>query len=431
MRGGRGRIGFGSRPSQAVALDALQTVLAGLAADTWSGNIATNQQSSCNEVALGAAGFGSYYAAPGEPDVSCTTNIPFGYSSGDYAPSAKKYFFTGGGHNNWVGSEVSAFDMATLTWARKDESAKVAQFPAGDVPFESAVTTEIWYAHRNPSGRFAPIASHMYAGMAYMPHNEKFYVEGGAPYKSGVGSVGGSTWIDVSTGHWDETGAFAASLGGGKVNCVSLYIATCKMVGDYSTFTPTGVTFHGVLRFTEYRDLWLVNVDSLTNAASFPVFSAFGKNGCVGTLITDPADNRFLAYIGDSDTSGKYYICHRVNAYRGTSGTSSSPVYGDYGNSTPAGVGAGRWIYMGDYIPGCTKIAVFDAPAGLYGLDIANIGSTGPTWSSQLASAPIADFGSGESCWKRFFYMPTYDAFGCFDHNGANFYVLKRPSYFS
>jgi hypothetical protein len=429
MRFGRGRLGRG-RSFTASEPDALQTVLASLAADTWSENVATNTQRSVLERQRSDGDYASYYAASGQGAIDApTSDYPFVYSSGDYAPELKVYGFTGGGHFNCACSEVSYFDMTTLTWSRKDESAKLAEFEAGDVPFESATNPggayESWYAHRNPSGRFAPISTHMYGGMAWMPHNSKFYVEGGAPYPTGVGSPGGSTWIDGATGHWDEDGAWANAPVGGKTNFFRLYVPECKVVNNYTDFDPTGDTFHGIFSVWENREGTLGNVDDKSTASSIRYFSALGAAHSHGTLIPDPLDDRFLAYVAHGDAQSRAAIMHRINAYRGTTGHSSDTAAQNYASSAPTNVGSGRWIYMGDHVPGCTKIACFNIATGLYALDISDW-----SWSSQIIASPIET--TGEGIWKRFFYMPApYDCFGLWDELGSALYVLKRPSVFS
>lgn len=429
MIGGRGRLGraFGIRVSvPASSSDALQTILNSLAADTWSDNVALNVQTSCKERKKSDPDFGTYYSYDGVTTIATpAAEIPFAYSSGVYVPGSKLYMFTGGGHNDWCGSEVSKFDMPTLTWSRTDESAKVAvSVEDPTVPFQSGDSSG-QRAHRNPSGRFAPISSHMYGGMAYMSHNEKIYVQGAAPYQSGAGSVGGSTWIDVATGHWDEDGAYAGAPADG-VDSTSQYITSCVVMTSING-TPTGATHPGIFRTWENRQGRLINPDDKTHVGGVGYFGPLGERSCHGTIIPDQDHSGFLAYVAHA-SAGAACVMHRCNLATSTSTNNSNTAYYNYAVAASSGVGSGTWIYMGAYVSGCEKIAVWHPSNGMHCLDIS---TSAWSWSSVMVGPAAVSSYNSEPVNKRFFYMPDYDAFGVWAGHGQGLYVLKRPAVFS
>jgi hypothetical protein len=408
--------------------DYMASVISSLAVDTWSGNVALNAQTVCKERSRTDPDFGTYYAYDGVTTITTPgAEIPFSFSSGVYAPEWRCYIHTGGGHNDWCGSEVSKFDMTTGLWSRTDESAKLAlSVTDPTVPFQSGDTSG-QRAWRNPSGRFAPISSHMYGGMSYMSHNAQVYVHGAAPFQSGTGGVGGSTWIDVSSGHWNEAGAYPGAPGG-STDCTSHYLTSCVVMTSVNG-TATGEVHPGVWRVVENRDGYLVNVCVMSHVGKVQFFSAAGARTTHGTIIPDPQNPGWKAYVAHSSVGGAI-IQNMVNLSLPTSAAHHNTQNYAYAASAPASaVGHGTWIYMGDYVPGCEKIAVWNAGVGLYCLDIS---TSAWTWTTVTPGEPAAVSSYGQEPGnKRFFYMPDYEAFGVWNGVGSALYVLRKPAIFS
>lgn len=386
----------------------------------WSANLAANNYvDAVIERKKTDADFGTYYAAPGHPAVTVSSQNPWAYSSGCYVPGRKKYVFTGGGHDDWLGSEVGVFDLLTLTWARTDESAKLAQVQDPSVPFQSDDSLG-WRAWRNPSGRFAPISTHTYGGMVYLPSLDAVHVIGGASYRSGMGGAGGAMLIDAATGQWDESGAHAGVPA--AVNCASVRIPTVYVVD--STLTPTGQTITDAV----FRSTYMSTPSSrLIDPAAKAYYTHTGywsvahrgtSHGCV---VPDPVYPGRLAYVADCSTT-QLAVFHRVDIVKNNGTTVGSIEAINYGNTKPGAIGAGdgtRWIYMGDYIPGSTKIAVLKEGAGIYTLD-----TDGWIWSDLIITAPLDSI--EDAVWKRFEYLPDLGCFGIF--TGTQFYALALPS---
>ena len=390
--------------------------------NTWTANLAVNIYKAIIERNGTDADFGTYYQQPGSSTVPAVSSInPWAYSSGLYIPQHRKYLFTGGGHDDWLGSEVGVFDMTTLTWTRTDESAKLA-YNAADpsVPFQT--TDEVWKAWRNPSGRFAPMASHMYGGMTYLPSLDKVHVCGSAAYRGGNGNPGGATFIDVTTGHWDETGAMAMD---SAVNCLSLTVPVVHVVN--SSLVPTGATItDGIFRVQvgNNAQYWMIDPVGKTKVPHTNYYSVSHSGSCAGCLVPDHLNPGRLAFVTDRDASTFFYA-GRADYVRNDGGYVGNGLAFSYGNTKPAAIGSGvacTWIYMGDYFPGSTKIAVYKDGVGLYALDAVTW-----EWSALLVAAPVAAIGD-QCVWRRFFYAHEYECFGFFASYGAAFHALTVPN---
>lgn len=366
-----------------------------------------------------AGDFATYYAAPGQSSVSVSSENPFSYGSGVYVPAKKKYYFTGGGHDDWLGSEIGAFYLLTLAWARTDESAKIHySVEDSSVPFQSSdsLGRKAW---RNPSGRFAPISCHMYGGMAYLPSIDKIHVAGAAPYNSGMGGPGGTTFIDAATGQWDESGAYAGSET--TVNNMSSVIPSVQVVN--ASLTPTGQVLTDCVFYAAYGmapSSAMIDPINKTKYAHSNYYGAGQVGTSAGCVVPDPLNAGRKAYIAES-TSTTCAVFPRVDQVRSDGVALGNIESLTYANASPLGAGGNsRLIYMGDYIPGNTKIAAFKSGLGLYVLDTATW-----LWSGPVAGSPTAAYGDG--VWKRFEYFPDLQMFGLFGAQGDAFYALPIP----
>lgn len=78
--------------------------------------------------------------------------------------SRRRLMLAGGGHNDYGGNEVLAFDLDRLAWQRLTDP----------TPFPNR-HPEV----QNPDG--SPISRHTYGGLAYLAGTDRFFVLGGAP----------------------------------------------------------------------------------------------------------------------------------------------------------------------------------------------------------------------------------------------------------
>ncbi|MEX0704513.1 MAG: hypothetical protein WD069_20595 [Planctomycetales bacterium] len=132
----------------------------------------------------------------------------------------------GGGHGDYAGNEIYVFDLDELKWSRIWGPSANADIPA--------VRDPVTATYRDG----APRAVHTYAGLHYLPAQDKLYRAGGSIW-SGAGGGSRTTWLfDFDAGKWLRR-ADHESLG------VSQTSAFDPVTGKLFGFSDTG-------RFAEY-----------------------------------------------------------------------------------------------------------------------------------------------------------------------------------
>lgn len=91
----------------------------------------------------------------------------------------------GGGHADYAGNELYAFDINKLTWERLTD-------PYPDPKIDDS--------DENPDG--TPQSRHSYGGLAYLAHSDRFFALGGSIYQSGHGSCNKVWTFDFTAKKW-------------------------------------------------------------------------------------------------------------------------------------------------------------------------------------------------------------------------------------
>jgi Right handed beta helix region len=97
---------------------------------------------------------------------------------------------TGGGHTDYGGNEVYEFDLKTLRWTRVTE-------PSALKPLAAPGRFEV-------VGSEAPVSSHTYDGLVYLPKQDKMFKFGGSYYKSGDVYDRHAYLFDLETKTWQR-----------------------------------------------------------------------------------------------------------------------------------------------------------------------------------------------------------------------------------
>jgi hypothetical protein len=125
---------------------------------------------------------------PIPPGGTGPTSIIIAWNSGAYDTTRDRYIVTGGGHQDYGGNEVYAFDLNSLTWSR-------IWGPSPSIPPTGGSCNEA-YADGNPASR------HTYDGVEYLPEVDQLWLHGGSLY-CGPGGASTATWtLDKSTLRW-------------------------------------------------------------------------------------------------------------------------------------------------------------------------------------------------------------------------------------
>jgi hypothetical protein len=126
----------------------------------------------------------------GDNRAGTPTSIIDEWSGGAYDTTRERLIVWGGGHNNYSGNELYAFDLATLRWQRLTD-------PSSDV---GGSESSGYY----PDGR--PRSRHTYEYIEYVPSIDRFCSFGGAAqFPSATGSVSNVDCFDFDRGVWETT----------------------------------------------------------------------------------------------------------------------------------------------------------------------------------------------------------------------------------
>lgn len=361
-------------------------------------------------------GFDPYYWHAGKTDepLNDTNRLPFAYSSGVFLPERRKYVFTGGGHGDWLGSEIGVFDYRTRRWHRTEDSARyVVGHTGAGAPVEPDLFdptapvqatphgSRYHYPWPNIRGRHAPLSTHTYCGVAHMPDRGRLYVYGGAGFPGGSAKPGGIWVIDDRDFRWRGAETIATDSNG--------YNAWTQSLGDGRLFTYNGQD--GVVRVFDV-------------AETRPGRIADGRSGVRATY-TSPSS----ALIREAGADGPAYltwaagktpqlvICRRFD---GPGGGTFERL--DGATPLPPGVTTtASWLHLGEHLPGSTAIAAYQRGVGLFTLDSRTLRWAGPFDTAEGRDGRPPD----RPAWKGFGYLPAYDCFSVVYEDGV--WLCRRP----
>jgi hypothetical protein len=112
-------------------------------------------------------------------------NLIKGYSGGAYDKTRDRLLVWGGGHGDYSGNEIYAFDLNTPSWEKVwGPSLNIPSIPD---PSDSPIANDMTYADGNPRSR------HSYDGLEYLPVQDAFWFMGGSVWWGG--GAGRDTWM--------------------------------------------------------------------------------------------------------------------------------------------------------------------------------------------------------------------------------------------
>lgn len=168
-------------------------------------------------------------------------NVLAAWSGAAYDSKRERILFQGGGHGDYAGNEVYAFDLNTLRWSR-------IWGPSEMIPSKEASEGRAAYPDGNPA------AVHSYDGLNYLPDLDKLWRGGGSLWSGSGGGTRASWFLDLSTLRWQRL-ADSQVLG---VSVASEYdpvtghvfaFSDRQTLGEYNprtnTWTNRGEIFHG------------------------------------------------------------------------------------------------------------------------------------------------------------------------------------------
>ncbi len=126
----------------------------------------------------------SYFDAPIR-SITGPASIMIAWSGGAFDTKRNRLLVWGGGHADYAGNEVYAFDLGQTRWLRLTDASNP---PANDT--EAATDGN-------------PVSRHTYGGLAYLANLDSMLAHGGSLFSSGGGTVG--TWLfHLADNRWER-----------------------------------------------------------------------------------------------------------------------------------------------------------------------------------------------------------------------------------
>jgi hypothetical protein len=130
----------------------------------------------------------------------------------------------GGGHQDYWGNELYAFDLQTGTWSRITEPTLI---PEGTSPGN--------FLNRDPLSNGQPISRHTYDGVEFLDDLNKLWAHGGS--MAGEGGATAQTWLfESSTGWSRQMPSMDGRANQGHLMLASAYDAPSRRVFTHSSY---------------------------------------------------------------------------------------------------------------------------------------------------------------------------------------------------
>jgi hypothetical protein len=331
-------------------------VLRGLPPQSWYAAPNSHMRDVCPPSGFGGKNY--------EFDYFCSSVIG-AWSGGAYDTLRNRMIIWGGGHNDYYGNELYAFDVNTLSWERLTDP---------DLDFELYQDCVETHASGNPVGR------HTYGGLAYIAHADRFFAHGGS-LACGGGYSSQKTWtFNFDTGTWEER-AKAVTPDWDSLNEYTVYDPLSKKVYLF---------LHGELYDYDYdQDRWSqLDNDEIS-------WSAFG-------LAIDTKRNVLVAAGNGS-----------IWAYD----LDQQPYQRQYWSTS-----GGNEI-VNAYAPGLEYDPVRDRIVGWAGGDVYSLNVDAKQWTRiSVEGGPDKVV---RDTFGRFRYVPEYDVFIAISHVDEDVYFFK------
>lgn len=362
--------GCADRPS----LSNTERMLLELPADSWTSLPNTAFDPWCRSHGLIEAGQSTAYR--------CSTVIN-AWGGGAYDPDQHAMVLFGGGHNDYPGNEVYAFDIATASWRVVKEPTPLAQI----------VPSRDEYADRTPVSR------HTYDGFAYITDLRRLFVWGGARYQDGSSTA--ASWLfDASARTWTRRADFNGPAGSG------LY----WMGTDYDRETRTVFTRteSGIFAYSVDGDAWR----RLADFGYPPYYPAHQTTRYRRGIVL--ASRRLFYTLGGVIHGGSAPDVIVWNIQSNRDVTADWPLRGDTAVIARQGAGA-------DYDSAADAIVAWSGGAP------AILSLTDNTWTlGSSTGAPAAQVANGT--YGRFRYVPSLNVFALVNQPTQNVYFYKHTA---
>ncbi len=199
----------------------------------------------------------SVLPSPIPANFSGPDSIMKAWSGGVYDTRRDRLVVWGGGHADYSGNEVYAFDLGTLRWQRlTNPSPTTLPNPAGG----GLLNVASGQTSLDFNGDNTPISVHTYDGLEYLPNVDRFFSQGGSRWSDGNGI--GLTWMfNFDTLRWERKNDFTID-------------RNFKKTGNKMAYDPvTGHVFmaiedEGLFEYDPLADRWTQRSQDFTGYSS-------------------------------------------------------------------------------------------------------------------------------------------------------------------
>ncbi len=312
--------------------------------------------------------------APPPPGVQSAAEGVFAYSGAAWDDARERLLIWGGGHSDYAGNEVYAFDMATLSWTRTWGPTPNSDIPACDSGCES-------YDDNNPASRHTYDAL-VYVGLSASTPIDALYSLGGSRYQNGNGSS--QVWrFDFGALSWHNLGEYPGS----------------DMLGNNAVFDP--VSGQVILRNNTHIVQYDPVADSWT--VRYTQDGMFWAGATTAAL--DPERN-LIVFVGGIAGVSTFDLVTGEYAVRPTRG----------GDSFVHGVAPGF-----AYDSATRKMVAWHGGSDVYSLDLDTW-----TWAQHSASSATVPTAPAEpGTFGRFRYAPSRNVFVLVNAADENVFVYR------
>ena len=313
------------------------------------------------------------------------------WSSGAYDPMHHQMLLFGGGHMDYGGNEVYAFDVKTFGWSRLTEPSKG--------PYD-----------KDPLDDGRPVSRHTYDGLTWIEHTATMMAWGGARATSGGGT--NVTWFfDPATKSWKNPAVTDAP--GGSYDLSLVYDPVTKKV-----FEKGGEAFN-VFDFA--TSTW----KKVRDFGYPPYWPRYAGGHPRGTLDTK---RRVAWFVG-----GGLYMLYAIDSDEFVTDKWITTGGGDFDNSAVAGGYAGEAIKTGggDVIGAGAPGLDYDAKADQmvawtggapYALDLAT-----KVWTRKKGAGDLPPPPTDTGTYGRFRYLREYNVFVLVTSSDAVYFYKNTP----
>jgi hypothetical protein len=313
--------------------------------------------------------------ATGIPGSAGVQAVMSAWNSGVFDARRNRLIIFGGGHNDYAGNEIYAFDFSSLTWER-------IWGPSANIPTGGPCSPA--YPDGNPASR------HTYDGLAYSHARDSMIVVGGSVWQCGFGSV--DVWeFNFATLTWSRKADSPYT---------SLQIATAY---DGNSHNPS----------TGW--VWAISQNSGDNLGAYnPATDAWttrsdlGGTGSHNSLTIDT--KRWRAYLLIAGALHRYDLSTSGNATRAIE--SSDPPPGGLGGHAGFEYDPVRDRLIAWQSTGCT-VYVYNPNA-----------AAGSRWSSE-GSGSTCPVAQSNGTWGRFSYNPIRNVMVYVGSINTNVFIYK------